>query len=309
MTVVTENDYLRHLFPIPQAPQLQSLTCVKKANYMELPKFRFSLLNHEVDTPSLRHLDVENISWKALSNIPLCQLTSLRLSLPTAWKIMPAIQWGEVFGILRQCISLVALHVELIDSRRERKPTEMVDLLTLERLTTYHPELPSHLRTPKLELLHVVQGGATCDPQQPLPHLKVYVVEQPYISFQQWHMPESFSAVQHLHFERCARKTLICVFQTLVENNANDGTHLSSFPHLQTLSLSLLMNDKGGDFWLLSAVFDMLDASPNLRLECVWDDLFANGITDKQREKYAHRIFPLKSSYGDTYLYEDQEMF
>ncbi|KAF8320932.1 hypothetical protein DL93DRAFT_2163886, partial [Clavulina sp. PMI_390] len=238
MNIITINNDFSHLLPIPRGLKLETLTYAKKARYVRRLEFEFDLLENALDAPSLRNLDVENISWKALSSIPLEQLRSLRLSLPTTLTAMPVIHWRRVFEILHQCVSLIELHANLVGSVIEGIPAETIDLPNLERLTTYHPELPSHLRTPKLEVLYTLKGGAACDPQQPLPCLTMYVAKEGLDNLEQWRMPDSFAAVQHLHFERCSRSVLMHIFRKLVQNNALDGVHLTSFPHLHTLSLS-----------------------------------------------------------------------
>ncbi|KAF8320931.1 hypothetical protein DL93DRAFT_1751376 [Clavulina sp. PMI_390] len=301
MTIIADRNVYSDLLPMPSAPQLRSLKYVDTMLYED----EFELVRHMNDAPLLCYLDVENISWKALSNIPLRQLTALRLSRPRTWRHIPVIQWAEVFSILHQCVSLEFLHADLLGSGLELLPQEIIDLPTLRGLTISRPELTSHLRTPKLEFIHGLKLGAACDPQQSLPHLKLYVAEDGDENLKRWRMPGSFATVERLHFKNCYRSILVHVFHMLVEKNSVDAVPLASLPHLRILTLSRLRGNRELARVIIPLVLKMLDFTPNLRVECVWDEFFPNGPTEEQQEKYGHRIIPLKSFYGEMRPYEE----
>ncbi|KAF8320942.1 hypothetical protein DL93DRAFT_1751843 [Clavulina sp. PMI_390] len=312
MIVARSRDDLFKLLPIPYAPALKSLTCheiIQESSQGRLI-FKSDLVTDERGLPSLRSLDVENIPFRSLFKIPVGQLTALRLSVPTSLTtIAPlSIEWNEVFDILRQCVSLVDLHANLVGSARDGFPTEIIDLPKLERLTIYHPHLASHLQTPRLECIHAFNGGVVCDPQQPLPCLRMYIAEVGYHGLRGWCVPKSFATLEQLHFIECGRSAVRNVLARLAESASSGDDRMPLFPRLQTLRLSRLAVFPRSDVGLTAVIFKLLDAMPSLRIECVRGELFLYGLTHGQHEKYAHRLLPPTSTSGGPYSHEDHDM-
>ncbi|KAF8320934.1 hypothetical protein DL93DRAFT_2163888 [Clavulina sp. PMI_390] len=176
--IITKENNIARLLPIPKALQLTGLACVDgdRAGTRQTLVTKDNLVRSLEDVPSLRSLNMENVAWTALRNIPLNQLTALKMILPnssTRHPSTPEISWTDVSEVLLQCTSLVSLHVDVGVSTGETLPSGTIHLPQLQRLTTHNSTIPSILRTPNLESIHLLEGGVNCDPQQPLPHLIV----------------------------------------------------------------------------------------------------------------------------------------
>ncbi|KAF8320933.1 hypothetical protein DL93DRAFT_2224626 [Clavulina sp. PMI_390] len=270
------------MLPISQARGLKRLTyhAYASSNESSAPQFDFFVARESA--PSLYYLDLRNVAWQTLGRIPLAQLRFLRLARPST---LPD-EWGQVFEILRQCTSLVTLHAHLRGPPLIDAPPALIDLPHLERLTTCHADLPSRLRVPKLEFLHAMSRGAICNPNQPLLHLKALVIDQSDGDYgvRQWRLPESFTAVQQLHFRECGRLSVQYILSELIQPTTSGESYISMFTQLRTLGFSHKMVLGQSDMGLTPIVLDFLDSNPNIRIECIQEELFIDGLTLQQHE-------------------------